>query len=144
MKPTLGVLRGPAPAAAAALTAACLLAARSGFGSGSPHASKRPQPPRGLSQLGRLGWNAAGPGNGRIFAAPIAGGGVAFTFLGGGAGGGGAGSRPKITVPPVPPANSSLTVSMPLEAYEAVSTQQQETLAQASNLLTQRCMAAKG
>jgi hypothetical protein len=142
-----GVLRGPVLAVAAGLTAVCLLVGCSGLGSGTPHPSKRPRLPRGLSQLGgRLGWNAAGSGSGQILAVPITvgGGGEAFAFLGGGTGRGGAGSRPKITVPPVPPANSSLAVSMPLEAYEAVSTQQQEVLAQASNLLTQRCMAAKG
>jgi hypothetical protein len=64
------------------------------------------------------------------------------TIIGGGGGGGG--SRPRITVPPIPPARSSLTVSMPLEAYQAISTQQQEVLAQASNLITERCMTAKG
>jgi hypothetical protein len=63
------------------------------------------------------------------------------TFIGGS---GGRGSRPKITLPPIPPADSSLTVAMPLEAYQAISTQQQEALADASNLLIQRCMAARG
>jgi hypothetical protein len=68
------------------------------------------------------------------------GGGPVF-FIGAGGGGG---SRPKITVPPIPPAQSSLTVAMPLEAYQAISTQQQAALADASNLLVQHCMAARG
>jgi hypothetical protein len=76
----------------------------------------------------------AGPGGSVTFSGPV-------TFLGGPSR---AGSRPKITLPPIPPANSSLTVAMPLEAYEAVSTQQQEALADASNLLIQRCMADRG
>ena len=71
-----------------------------------------------------------------------AGGGVASTIFIGGTGGGG--SRPKITMPPIPPVGSSLTVPMPLEAYQAISTQQQEALADASALLIQRCMAARG
>ena len=59
-------------------------------------------------------------------------------------GGTGGGSRPKITVPPIPPVGSSLTIPMPLEAYQAISTQQQAALADASALLIQRCMAARG
>jgi hypothetical protein len=77
-----------------------------------------------------------------------------FVIRGGGAAGGGPvifigagashGSRPKITVPPIPPAQSSLQVAMPLEAYQALSTQQQVALADASNLLVQHCMAVRG
>jgi hypothetical protein len=69
------------------------------------------------------------------------GGGAPAIFIGGGGGGG---SRPKITVPPIPPAGSSLAISMPLDAYQAISTQQQEALADDSALLVQRCMAARG
>lgn len=72
----------------------------------------------------------------------IGGFGGAVSFLG--VPGGGGGSRPKITLGPIPPANSSVAVQMPLEAYQAISTQQQEVLAQASTLLTQRCMVARG
>jgi hypothetical protein len=71
------------------------------------------------------------------------GGGGEVAVIGGGTSAGG-GSRPKIVLPPIPPAGSSLAIQMPLEAYQAVSTQQQEALAQASNLLTQRCMAQRG
>jgi hypothetical protein len=67
-----------------------------------------------------------------------------ISFIGAAGGPGGGGSRPEITVPPIPPANSGTAIQMPLEAYQAVSTQQQEVLAQASTLLTQRCMAARG
>ena len=75
-------------------------------------------------------------GPGGAFAA-----GASVAFIGGPGSGG---SRPKVTLPPIPAANSSLTVAMPLEAYQAISTQQQEALADASNLLIQRCMAARG
>jgi hypothetical protein len=125
-----GVLR-----VATALTAVCLLAACTG--NTTPHAGKQGRQGQALGRRFARG-HALIPG-GPIF---IAGGGGAVAFLGGAGGGGG--SRPKITVPPIPPANSSLPIEMPLEAYEAVSTQQQEVLAQASNLLTQRCMAARG
>jgi hypothetical protein len=68
-------------------------------------------------------------------------GGAPAIFIGGVGGGG---SRPKITVPPIPPVGSSLPIPMPLDAYQAISTQQQEALADASALLIQRCMAARG
>jgi hypothetical protein len=76
-----------------------------------------------------------------VFIISGVGGGVASAVF---IGGGGGGSRPKITMPPIPPVGSSLTVAMPLEAYQAISTQQQEALADASALLIQRCMAARG
>ena len=116
---------------AAALAAACLLAACTGAPGGSGHHARSPRFPPG--QLARLAPRAVIVGGG------LSGGPVIFI----GAGGGG-GSRPKITVPPIPPAQSSLTVAMPLEAYQAISTQQQETLADASNLLVQHCMAVRG
>jgi hypothetical protein len=123
--------------AVACLTAACLLASCTG---GAHHGAQRPLTPaqRQAQRLAQIRKRFAhGP---VIFAVPGGVGGV-VTIIGGEGGGG---SRPKITVPPIPPAGSSLTVSMPLEAYEAISTQQQEVLAQASNLITQHCMAAKG
>ena len=121
----------------AALAAACLLAACTGTHGHSRHSGHHARSPRH-----RLGIPA------RV--APHI-----FVFNGGGAVGGGApvifigagpahGSRPKITVPPIPPAQSSLTIAMPLEAYQAISTQQQEALADASNQLVQHCMAARG
>jgi len=118
---------------AAVLVAACLLAACTGAPRSAGHHARSRLLPSGR----------------RVFFPPRAvfvGGGAAFSggpviFIGAGGGGG---SRPKITVPPIPPAQSSLTVAMPLEAYQAISTQQQEALADASNLLVQRCMAVRG
>ena len=129
---------------AAALVAGCLLAACTtspanygGTKAGGTAGGHAPPPARHI--IGRPGLVprviiGGGPGG------PFAGGG-AVAFIGSPGGGG---SRPKITLPPIPPANSSLTVAMPLEAYQAISTQQQEALADASNLLIQRCMAARG
>src|SRR5262249_12768061 len=71
-----------------------------------------------------------------------AGGAARPSIFSGGRGGGG--SRPEITVPPIPPVDSSLAIPMPLEAYQAIATQQQVALADASALLIQRCMAARG
>jgi hypothetical protein len=102
-------------------------------GSASPHATRTLSPAQRFAQ--RAGW----------LPQPIAvgAGGVAVSLIGGG-GSGGRGSRPKISVPPVPPASSNQPIAMPLEAYQAVATQQQQALAEASNLLAQRCMAARG
>jgi hypothetical protein len=111
---------------AAGLTAACLLAACTG--SGAQHTVTPAQ--RFPRRVGFL----PGP---VIFA----GGGGVVAFIGGASGGG---PRPEISVPPIPAADSSLAVTMPLDAYQAVSAQQQEALAGASNLLAQRCMAARG
>jgi len=125
-------IRWAALTAAAALAASCLLAACTGTPKGAGHHTRPPQFP-----VGRRG--------GFVPRAVIVGGGGALggpvIFIGGGGGGG---SRPKITVPPIPPAHSSLTITMPLEAYQAISTQQQEALADTSSQLIQRCMAARG
>jgi hypothetical protein len=120
---------------AAALAAACLLAGCTGAPKSTPHHARSP--------LNRLGIPAPiaprvvilGGGSSAV------GGGAPVIFIGAGPA---HGSRPKITVPPIPPADSSLTVAMPLEAYQAISTQQQEALADASNQLVQACMAARG
>jgi hypothetical protein len=52
--------------------------------------------------------------------------------------------RPTITVPPVPPATSGQTISLPLDSYADVESLQQTVLAEAQALLTQKCMAARG
>ncbi len=102
----------------------------------------------GGQQAGKSGQHRPQPGRPirHGFAVPgqviIGGFGGTVSFLGVPSGGGG--SRPKITLPPIPPADSSTAVQLPLEAYQAISTQQQEVLAQASTLLTQRCMVARG
>jgi hypothetical protein len=125
-----------AAAVTAGLAAVSLLAGCTGGGAGGQQTGRRAA--RGLHALpfGR-GW--------AVPAQVITGGsGGVVTFIGAAGGPGGGGSRPKITVPPIPPASSGAAIQMPLEAYQAVSTQQQEALAQASTLLTQRCMAARG
>jgi hypothetical protein len=121
---------------AAVLVAACLLAACTGTPKTTGHHAR----PSSLNPLARRLLPRTAP---RVI---IVGGGGAFgggsvIFIGAGGGGG---SRPKITVPPIPPANSSLTIAMPLEAYQAISTQQQAALAGAGDQLVQHCMAARG
>ena len=94
---------------AAALAAACLLAACTGTGAhkGTGHHARPP--------LSRLGPPAARiPPRIIIFNGGGAAGGGPVFFIGAGPA---HGSRPKITVPPIPPADSSLTIAMPLEAY---------------------------
>jgi hypothetical protein len=115
---------------AVVVLAVCLAAGCTG---GGQHAGKSGQ---------RLGQRGIHRGFVRPGEVVIGGFGGAVTFLG--VPGGGGGKRPAITLPPIPPADSSLAVQMPLEVYQAISTQQQEVLAQASTLLTQRCMAARG
>ena len=117
----------------AALAAACLLAACTGGPAGSKAGHRGLIPGHGF-----VGRPRFAP---RVIIINGAGGGGAPAIFIGGVGGG---SRPKITVPPIPPAGSSLTIPMPLDAYQAISTQQQEALADASALLIQRCMAARG
>jgi hypothetical protein len=118
---------------AAALVAACLLTACTGAPGGARHHARSSLfPPGRRARFSAPHVVIIGGGGG------LSGGPVIFIGAGGG------GSRPKITVPPIPPADSSLPIAMPLEAYQAISTQQQETLADASNLLVQRCMAARG
>jgi len=121
---------------AAALTAACLLAACTGAPGGAGHHARSPANPIPGRRPLRIAQRVVVLGGGGAF-----GGGGAVFFIGAGAT---HGSRPKITVPPIPPADSSLPVAMPLEAYQAISTQQQEALADASNQLVQHCMAARG
>ena len=129
--------RNTAARCAAALLAACLLAACAGSPAGSNGGSTKR---RGPSPAHRLFGRPRVPPRLVIVPGGATGGGPVI-FIGGTGGGG---SRPKITVPPIPPADSSLTIPMPLEAYQAISTQQQEALADASALLIQRCMAARG
>jgi hypothetical protein len=107
---------------AACLASICVLAACSPASTG--HSGQvRP----GLSAGGRV-VVIPGPGGG-FLAVPAAPG-----FNG----------RPKITLPPIPSAASSQTVSLPLNSYADVSGLQQTVLAEAQSLLTQKCMAARG
>ena len=59
-------------------------------------------------------------------------------------GGGKHGGRPQISVPPIPPASSSQPITMPLDVYEEVASEEQDALGEAQTLLTQRCMTARG
>jgi hypothetical protein len=52
--------------------------------------------------------------------------------------------RPKISLPPIPPAGSVQAVALPLDSYEQVAVQEQQALAAAGDQLTARCMAAAG
>ena len=125
---------------AAALAAACLLLAAC---TGAPKHAGHHHPRSPLSRLvvpGRIG-SPVFIINGGALSGGAVGGGAPVVFIGAGAS---HGSRPTITVPPIPPAHSSLPIAMPLEAYQAISTQQQEALADASNQLVQQCMAARG
>ena len=136
MRPARGASRTTAARCVTVLAAACLLAACTGSPAGpkAGGAGRRALPPG----HGFIGRPRPAP---HVFIISGAGGGASAIFIGGTGGGG---SRPKITMPPIPPVSSSLTIPMPLEAYQAISTQQQEALADASALLIQRCMAARG
>jgi len=119
---------------AAVLAVACLLAACTGTGAHKNTGHHARSRLHRLGLPGRVVPHVIIVGGGGEVGAPV-------TFIGAGPA---RGSRPKITVPPIPPADSSLAIAMPLEAYQAISTQQQEALADASNQLVQRCMAARG
>jgi hypothetical protein len=116
----------------ACLTAACVLAACSGGGAAAGSAKGRPGLARPLP--GRFG---------RRFVVIGGGGGPAGLIAIGGLGGGKSG-RPQISVPPIPPASSGRLIAMPLDSYEQVAGNEQEVLVEASSLLTQRCMTARG
>ena len=104
-----------------------------GFKSAGPGVSKVVTRARGAGGVVIFGYGGGG-GAVAIVALPAAG-------LGGGSGGSG---RPQISVPPIPPAGSAQTVALPLDSYEEVSVQEQDALAAAGDLLTQRCMTAAG
>ena len=106
------------------LLSACMVAACSSGGSG--HSTGHTAP--------------AGPfARGRIVVLPgPVGGFLAVPAVGGFNG------RPKITVGPIPPADSGQSISLPLNSYADVSGLQQTVLAEAVSLLTQKCMADRG
>jgi hypothetical protein len=52
--------------------------------------------------------------------------------------------RPRITLPPVPPAGSAEPIGLPLDAYVQTLVQQEETLDTAAAQVAQRCMSAAG
>jgi hypothetical protein len=52
--------------------------------------------------------------------------------------------RPRITLPPVPPAGSAEPIGLPIDAYVQTSVQQRDTLSAAAAQVAQRCMSAAG
>ena len=132
----------------AGLAAAGLLAGCSGTGgSAGPSAS------HGTGPAARRSGLVSGPGRGVPVGVIQVGGSGGSVFVAiGGAGGGivvgpglaGSSGRPQITVGPVPPAGSDQVIDLPLNTYADVAEVQQTTLAEASTLLTQQCMAARG
>ena len=52
--------------------------------------------------------------------------------------------RPRITLPPVPPADSPEPIGLPIDAYVQTSVQQEESLSTAAAQVAQRCMSAAG
>jgi hypothetical protein len=136
----------------AGLVAAGLLAGCSGSGGpAGPSAGHSPGPAARPSAPGANGWST---GKGPVVGIMQVGGGEggSFAVAIGGAGGGivvgpglaGSSSRPKITVGPIPPAGSDQVIDLPLNTYADVAEIQQTTLAEASTLLTQQCMTARG
>ena len=130
-------------AGACAAAAGCLLAACSS--PAKPGASSSSGPP-GLSGPSR----ALRAARGEVSVAGPGGGGVVFSV--GGPGGGfvalpgsaGSGGRPKITVGPIPAADSNRVINLPLGTYADVAFSQQTVLSEAATLLTQKCMASRG
>jgi hypothetical protein len=54
------------------------------------------------------------------------------------------GGRPQISVPPIPPGNSTRPIVMPLDVYEQVATQEQDALSESQSMLIQQCMTGRG
>jgi hypothetical protein len=127
--------RAPAAAwpTAASLLAACLLAACSPGGTPAGPAKTGPSAPKVFR----------GPPPGAVRAVAVGGGsGGGFLFVPGVAGP--SHGRPAITVPPIPPVSSGQPINLPLSTYEDVAGLQQSALADANDLLTQKCMALRG
>jgi hypothetical protein len=125
--------RWPAAVIACA-AAACLLAACTS--PGKPAGSTGPGPGAGPGGLvGRGG----GPANRIVAVMGGPGGGILVA-----PGTSGSSGRPKLTVPPIPPASSSRPINLPLSTYADVAILQQSVLSEADTLLTQKCMSAKG
>jgi hypothetical protein len=118
-------------AAAARRTAAVLALAAVAAGcspAGSGPANHRP----GLSR----------PGLRRFAGAVFVGGGGQLIAVGGLSGRNG--GRPQVSVPPIPPGNSTRPIVMPLDVYEQVATQEQDAISESQTLLIQQCMTSRG
>lgn len=135
----------------AGLAAAGLLAGCSGTGGpAGPAASHGTGPAARRSGLAASGWSSGKGGPVGVIQVGGSGGSV-FVAIGGAGGGivvgpglAGSSGRPEITVGPIPPAGSDQVIDLPLNTYADVAEVQQTTLAEASTLLTQQCMSARG
>jgi hypothetical protein len=139
LRPGWAVRAGACAVAAGCLLAACSSPARPGSGSqGGPSAASNAikAARRALSLNG-----GGGPGGGQVFVVGGPGGGFVALPAGGGSGGGG---RPRISLGPIPPADSSQVVNLPLGTYADVAFSQQTVLSEAQTLLTQKCMTGRG
>ncbi|MGH3410536.1 MAG: hypothetical protein ACRDRJ_49775, partial [Streptosporangiaceae bacterium] len=107
-----------------------------------PGPSSSLAPGSALSRARHAVVGVRGPGGGSVVFIGGVGGGGGFVALPGGSTG--SGGRPKITVGPIPPADSSQVINLPLGTYADVAFSQQTVLSEASTLLTQKCMASRG
>ena len=119
-----GTIAGAVRRGAVVLALASVAAGCSGSGSGPAH--HRPGFRRGFF-------------GGAVI---VGGAGGGFIAVGGLPGQGG--HRPQISVPPVPAADSTSPIVMPLDVYEQVASQEQDALSESQTLLVQRCMTSRG
>ena len=129
---------------AVALVALLLAACTTGKPAGSGPSAGARRPGAGPALRRAIGLARGGRGPVGVFIIGPGGFRGALVALPGGGGPAGGSGRPKISVPPIPPASSAAAVALPLDSYEEVSVQEQDALAAAGDLLTQRCMTAAG
>ena len=135
------VRAGAGVAAAGCLLAACSSPAKPGPGSSlAPGGSLGPG--SALSRARNAVIGVHGPGGGSVVFIGGVGGGGGFVALPGGSTG--SGGRPKINVGPIPAADSSQVINLPLGTYADVAYSQQTVLSEAATLLTQKCMSSRG
>ncbi len=141
-RPRRLVRAGAGVAAAGCLLAACSAPAKPGPGSSlAPGSSLGPG--NALSRARNAVVGVHGPGGGSVvFIGGVGGGGGGFIALPGGSTG--SGGRPKINVGPIPAADSSQVINLPLGTYADVAYSQQTVLSEAATLLTQKCMSGRG
>ncbi len=129
---------------ALALVALLLAACTTGKPAGSGPSAGPRRPGAGPAFRRAIGLARGGRGPVVFFIGGRGGPGGAVISLPAGGGPAGSTGRPQISVPPIPPAGSAAAVALPLDSYEEVSVQEQDALAAAGDLLTQRCMTAAG
>ena len=138
-RPGWAVRAGACAVAAGCLLAACSSPARPG--SGRPGASSAASNAIKAARRALTLNGGGGPGGGQVFVVGGPGGGFVALPAGGGSGGGG---RPRISLGPIPPADSSQVINLPLGTYADVAFSQQTVLSEAQTLLTQKCMTNRG